>query len=101
MVLVIGALLEVLLVVIGLWALGVRGAMLGGTLGNRAGFGTLGSVMLSSGNWFIGWPGPSGSAVLCSSNWFSGWFVGIGAMFGTLGSKALFSSIWLSGWQGL
>ena len=66
------ALLEVLLVVIGLWALGVGGAMLGGTLGSRAGFGALGSAVLCLGNWFIGWPGSSGSAVLCLSNWFSG-----------------------------
>ena len=35
------ALLEVLLVVIGLWALGVGGAMLGDTLGGRAGFAPL------------------------------------------------------------
>ena len=95
------ALLEVLLVMIGLWALGVGRAMLGGTLGSRAGFCTLGSAVLCSGNWFIGWPGPSGSAMLCSSNWFSGWFVGIGARLCTLGSKAPFSSNWLSDWQGL
>ena len=72
-----------------------------GTLESRAGVCTLGSVVLCSGNWFIGWPGSSGSAMLCLSNWISGWIVGIGARFGTLGSKVPFSSHWLSGWQGL
>ena len=68
------ALFKVLLIVIVLLALGVGGAMFAGTLRSRAGCGTLGSVVLCSGNWFIGWLGSSGSAVLCSSNWFSGWF---------------------------